>query len=124
MGFEEEKPVRKSELSAPEHDHDKKVNNKKASPQDLRGYFRDTPEDSKKVARAAPGPITREKLEAADNREATGMTQLRKREAHKPETKPAEVEQPEKLNNLLDMLENISDDEEGLRILESTDKDE
>lgn len=110
--FKEEKP-RKPETSLFEYDSEKKT--KKAPTTDIRGYFRDTPEETKKVARQAPGPITREKLEAANHRETTGMTQLKKRDT-KTEVKPVPVEPQEKLNPLLDsdMLENISDDEDGL----------
>ena len=105
-------------------DHDKKSHKKAAAAPDLRGYFRDQPEEPKKVARAAPGPITREKLEAADHRENTGMTQLTKRDAKTSANKPADNEVPEKLNPLIDadLLENISEDEDGL--LETLEREE
>lgn len=94
------------------------------APTDLRGYFRDAPAEEKKLARTAPGPITREKLEAAETRELTGMTQLRKRDAKPDTVKPVEPEELEKLAPLVDsdLLENISEDEDTL--LEGLDKDE
>jgi len=111
----EDKPPMKTINPLMDFGHDKKPHKKPATTPDLRGYFRDQQEEPKKVARAAPGPITREKLEAADHREHTGMTQLTKRDA-KPNHKPAENEVPQKLNPLIDsdLLENISDDEDGL----------
>lgn len=91
-----------------------------AAPTDLRGYFRDAPVEEKKQLRTAPGPITREKLEAAEAKEPTGMTQLKKRDARTDSIKPvAEMENLTE-NKLLaplvdsDLLENISEDEDGL----------
>ena len=93
---------------------------------DLRGYFRDAPVEEKKLARTAPGPITREKLEAAEARELTGMTQLKKRDTRPDVKQPAETE--ELLDNKLaplvdsDLLENISEDEDTL--LEGGDRED
>jgi hypothetical protein len=105
--------VRKPQAPAPQQHQ--------LAPADLRGYFRDAPVEEKKMARTAPGPITREKLEAAEAKELTGMTQLRKRDT-KVETKlPVQQQQLEeaganKLAPLLDsdLLENISEDEDTL----------
>lgn len=100
-------PARKPQASAPQQ---------QMAPTDLRGYFRDGPIEEKKMGRTAPGPITREKLEAAEAREQTGMTQLRKRDA-KLDIKPAEPEEMDKqLAPLVDsdLLENISEDEDAL----------
>ena len=51
----EEKPTKLDNPIPEQYDHDKKPK-QKAATQDLRGYFRDTPEETKKVARPAPGP--------------------------------------------------------------------
>jgi len=108
-----------------DYDHEKKGRHTKQAPvQDLRGYFRDGLggglEQEKKPYRHAPGPITREKLESVEVRES--MTQLKKRETVKNDEKLEEKEEPEKietpltLSGLVDvnMLENISDDEDNL----------
>merc|ERR1712079_595608 len=93
---------------------EKKVNEKKAQ-NDIRGYF-EPQEEQKKGPRVAPGPVPREKIEAASQQESSGMTTLKKRESAKPEPVKPEPEVVEKLNPLVDsdLLENISDDDDGL----------
>jgi len=93
---------------------DKKVVEKKAQ-NDIRGYF-EPQEEQKKGPRVAPGPVPREKIEAASQQESSGMTTLKKRESAKPEPVKPEPEVVEKLNPLVDsdLLENISDDDDGL----------
>jgi hypothetical protein len=87
---------------------------------DLRGYFRDAPIEEKKIGRTAPGPITREKLEASEAREMSSMTQLKKRDARPDSKQQAEQEEmgdnSSKLAPLVDtdLLENISEDEDTL----------
>ena len=130
--FADTKP-RKSDQFISDLEQDKKMDMKKVPQQsDMSGYFGETAtvDESKKMARTAPGPITREKLEASsqrDNNLGGGMTQLKKRDpaSMKPDqVKAPEPEVIEKLNPLVDsdLLENISDDDDGL--LGSPEKDD
>ena len=126
--------MRKQDQYINELDQENKKMDKKG-PTDMRNYFGDVSEDNKKIARAAPAPITREKLEASNQRDNMGMTQLKKRDVNIPNlsannmAKPdagniAEQEVAHKLNPLVDsdMYENISDDDDGL--LDSPEKED
>ena len=127
--FVDSSKMRNQEPYINELEQDNKI--EKKAPE-MRNYFGDMSEDMKKVPRAAPGPITREKFDAAIHRDNTsGMTQLKKLTpgtappiANQSEpVKPAEPEVMQKLNPLVDsdMFETISDDDDGL--LDSPEKD-
>merc|ERR1719354_802401 len=126
--------MRKQDQYINELDQENKKMDQKG-PTDMRNYFGDVSEDNKKIPRAAPAPITREKLEASNQRDNMGMTQLKKRDVNIPNLTTnnmansdaaniTEHEVAHKLNPLVDsdMYENISDDDDGL--LDSPEKED